>query len=397
MKYVYLPIPVPTFGIPVWVKDIWTEWKYRKGDETPRPIEVEKLRVEKTFRYSFPKNLGSPDADQDLQDRYISEAIEVFRLQLETGTPIASSFIGSSPVKVISPPICESKKLGDILKYEAKQTIPFDLRDVQWRYLPAGDQTIEEGYHVEGNILLTACKNDVVEKALKNFGQLKGQVDLLTNGALIVAEVGRLLVTDEPDSATAVLEMHSEHCDLVVVDRKTVWHRTIPLGGNHFTRNLGKDLKLTFAKAEHLKIDAMQADDPKLIFQAMRPTFNDLSTEVGRSLGFWKSLHKRGKIEGLHVTGGPSKLPGLVQYLNKNFGVPVSDLDSTILASRTFGRKDDDDYLASILLAAQRLGYGMFRTNHIPKSLGFGLGSEKAWGVTIGNAGITAAKVSLKS
>ena len=57
-----------------------------------------------------------------------------------------------------------------------------------------------------------------------------------------------------------------------------VWQRSVPIGGNHFTKALTKELRLTFAKAEHLKRNAMKAEDPKAVFQAMRPVFSDLLT-----------------------------------------------------------------------------------------------------------------------
>ena len=45
--------------------------------------------------------------------------------------------------------------------------------------------------------------------------------------------------------------------------RHRIWQRNVPIGGNHFTRALTKELKLTFAKAEHLKRNATKAPDPK--------------------------------------------------------------------------------------------------------------------------------------
>jgi type IV pilus assembly protein PilM len=398
MRWVNLSIPVPSLpvsGLLHWVKDLMKEWKYRHGDETPRPIDLQNLKVEAVFRHDFPKNISQSGAEQN---DFVREALQKFMSGLERDTPIASSFSSiSSMVRIISPPVCKNAQLEDIIKYEARQLIPFDLREVEWRHLPAGEQTIEEDDFLKGKIILTAVKTDVVEKILKSFEPLRGQVDLLINEALIAAEVGRLLAKSETDSATAILEMHSEHSGLTVVDRETLWHRDIPLGGNHFTRQISRELKVAFEKAEHLKIHAMDADDPKLIFQAMQPTFDDLLAELKRSLQFVKSLDGQRKVETLYVTGGPSELPGVLQYLGKKLEIPVSDISDRDLAIAGIEGNDRNDYLSAIILAAQRLGYGLFRTNFIPKSLGFGLGSKTAWGIKIGQTGITAAKVSLRS
>jgi type IV pilus assembly protein PilM len=125
---------------------------------------------------------------------------------------------------------------------------------------------------------------------------------------------------------------------LIVTNGFRIWQRSMPIGGNHFTRQLTKDLKLTFAKAEHFKRNAREAVDPKLVFQTMRPVFNDLVTEVQRSIGFFKSIHKKAEISELLITGNTVKMPGLAAYLGKNLGFDVHVLDR-------FNRLGGDDVL----------------------------------------------------
>ena len=83
---------------------------------------------------------------------------------------------------------------------------------------------------------------------------------------------------------------------------------------------MSKELKLTFAKAEHLKRNPKQAEDPKAVFQAMRPVFADMVTEMQRSIGFFQSLDRKAKIDNVVMLGNTVKLPGLVQYLAKHLG-----------------------------------------------------------------------------
>ena len=72
---------------------------------------------------------------------------------------------------------------------------------------------------------------------------------------------------DDPPSSVVLLSIGTDSSDLIVTNGFRIWQRSMPIGGNHFTRQLTKDLKLTFAKAEHLKRNAREAVDPKLIFQ----------------------------------------------------------------------------------------------------------------------------------
>ncbi len=102
----------------------------------------------------------------------------------------------------------------------------------------------------------------------------------------------------------------------------------MPIGGNHFTRALTKELKLTFAKAEHLKRNATKAQDPRAVFTAMRGIFNDFSSEVSRSIGFYSSVNRNAKIVKIVGLGNGFKLPGLQKFLQQNLNQDVERLES---------------------------------------------------------------------
>ena len=134
--------------------------------------------------------------------------------------------------------------------------------------------------------------------------------------------------SEDPPESVVVLSMGTDATDLVITNGYRVWQRSIPLGGNHFTRALTKDMKLTFAKAEHLKRNATAAEDPKAVFQAMRPVFNDLLMEVQRSIGYFTTTDRRAKIGHMVSLGNGMKLPGLRRYLSQNLGFDVLRIDS---------------------------------------------------------------------
>ena len=124
-----------------------------------------------------------------------------------------------------------------------------------------------------------------------------------------------------------VISLGTDTTDLVVTNGFRVWQRNIPIGGNHFTQALTKELKLTFAKAEHLKRNATQADDPKAVFQAMRPVFSDLVAEIQRSIGYFTSIDKAAKIGDVIALGNAMKLPGLQRYLSQNLEQEVKPIE----------------------------------------------------------------------
>jgi type IV pilus assembly protein PilM len=154
-----------------------------------------------------------------------------------------------------------------------------------------------------------------------------------------------------------------------------VWQRNIPIGGNHFTRALSKELKLTFVKAEHLKRNATEADDPKAVFQAMRPVFSDLLSEIQRSLGYFTSIDKSAKIGTMLALGNGMKLPGLQRYLSQNLEMevtPVTEFER-LSAGSAGGKPQFKDNILSFAVAyglcLQGIGKAELRTNLLPEEI----------------------------
>src|SRR6202035_707827 len=123
------------------------------------------------------------------------------------------------------------------------------------------------------------------------------------------------------------LDIGADNTNLVITDgARIIWQRPIPLGGNHFTRALTKDLKLTFAKAEHLKRNATKSPDLKKILAALKPVLNDFASEVQRSLGYFTNTHRDAQIDHLMGLGNAFRLPGLQRFLEEKLSLSVRKL-----------------------------------------------------------------------
>ncbi len=133
--------------------------------------------------------------------------------------------------------------------------------------------------------------------------------------------------TSDPDAikdSTVVVAIGTDTTDLIVTNGTKLWIRNIPIGGNHFTKQLSRELKLTLAKAEHLKRNARKAEDPKTVFQAMRPVFTDLVTEIQRSLSFYQSMEKTSNVQRIVLLGNAAQLPGLRQFMTSQLQLDIA-------------------------------------------------------------------------
>ena len=117
-----------------------------------------------------------------------------------------------------------------------------------------------------------------------------------------------------------------------------------------------------------------EAEDPKKVFQAMRPVFNDMVTEVQRSIGFFESLDRNATISHIVGMGNAFKLPGLEPYLEKNLGHKVQVVDS--LTHLSGSAVEDAKYKQNVQslgvcygLTLQGLNQAKLRTNLVPREL----------------------------
>ncbi|MEM9411839.1 MAG: type IV pilus assembly protein PilM, partial [Planctomycetota bacterium] len=293
------------------------------------------VEVDRYDYIEYPKLLSQADADPD---DLVKEALETFLSRNELrGDRVAISVPGQAGLsRFFKPPPVDAKTLPDIVKYEVKQQIPFPIEDVIWDWQQLGG-TVVDGRTMDAEVGLFAMKREAVFRALQPFDDAEIEVDYIQLSPLAIFNVVCFDILDEipeledvdpenPPESMVVMSMGTDTTDLIITNGIKLWLRNIPIGGNHFTKQLSREMKLTHAKAEHLKRNARQAEDPQSVFQAMRPVFSDLVNEVQRSLTFFESMDKTAQISKLALLGNAAKLPGLRQYLSKQLEITIAKI-----------------------------------------------------------------------
>ncbi|MCK5711889.1 MAG: type IV pilus assembly protein PilM, partial [Hyphomicrobiaceae bacterium] len=267
------------------------------------------------------KILSQPDADRY---QLVRNALDKFVSRNEIdGDKIVISVPGhTSFARFIKLPPVESKRIPEIVDYEAAQQIPFNIDDVEWAWqrIPTRDTS-------EVEVGIFAIKKDIIDDLLENFKEAGISVDVVQMAPLALYN---FLETDQHvgTGTTILVDIGAENTDLIVADGHRIWLRNIHIGGNNFTEALVKSFKLTFAKAENLKRTAANSKYARQIFQAMRPVFSDLVAEVQRSIGFYTSLHRDARIERIVGLGNAFRLPGLQKFLQQNLQVEVEKVEA---------------------------------------------------------------------
>ncbi len=347
----------------------------------PHDKDEKRLIIDAFDYIEYPKILSQPEANRE---ELIREALQQFVSRNDlTGERVAIAVPGQSGLaRFIKLPPVERKKIPDIVKYEARQQIPFALEDVVWDYQPLiGSE--DEGYAIETEVGLFAMKRDQVARHLKPLEEAGIDVEIIQLAPLAIYNFvcfDRLNIEGpydpaNPPKSTVIISLGTDTTDLVITNGYRVWQRSIPIGGNHFTKSLTKELKLTFAKAEHLKRNAMKSENPKAVFQAMRPVFSDLVAEIQRSIGFFTSNNRNAKLGDMVALGNPMKLPGLQRFLSQNLDQEVKLIDqfnNLVGGTATAGPQFKENQLTfgvAYGLCVQSLDLGQLKTNLLPEEI----------------------------
>ena len=340
-----------------------------------------------------PKILSQPDAEPE---ELIRSALQQFLSRNDLDEQIVYLSVPGQAglARVVKLPPVESKKVADIVRFEANQQIPFKLDDVAWDYQLLGSGEVTEGYVVDAEVGIFAIKRENVGRHLAPLERFGIEVDTVQLAPVSLynfaafdqflhagqkienapEKAGEEAAAEEEGDTVVILDIGADNTDLVVTNGDSIWMRNLPIGGNHFTRALTKELKLTFAKAEHMKRNATKAPDPKKLYQAMRPVFQDFANELQRSIGFFSSTNRQRTIRKIIGVGNGFKLPGLQKFLQQHLQYPVDKvqgfhgLRGDSLAEPVF-MENVSSFCVAYGLALQGLKQTPVQTNLLPMDI----------------------------
>src|SRR5262249_38156551 len=138
-----------------------------------------------------------------------------------------------------------------------------------------------------------------------------------------------------------------------------------------------KELKLTFAKAEHLKRNAAKSPELANILKALRPVLQEFVGEVQRSLGYFTNTHRDAQVEYMIGLGSAFKLPRWQKFLADKLSLGARKPDKfqrgvgeAVTVAPAF-KENVLSFPVAYGLALQGLGTARLTTNLLPPEISF--------------------------
>lgn len=258
----------------------------------------------------------------------VSNAISsIFNEHKIKSSKVAAGVNGHSViVKNIVLPQMSSEELQESFAWHAEEHIPFDITDVTLDYHVTG--STDEALHV----LLAACKRDKVAN-LKQAIQLAGkQPAVIEVDAFALQNCYEMNYDPQPNHVVALLNIGAGTTNINILNgSRSVFTRDATFGGNQYTSLLQKELGLTFEQAEQVKrgMPLPEAAADRNITPILETVSDILALEIQKTMDFYRATVEDGgmAVEKILISGGGSKLKGLVDFLSRRFEIPVEIFD----------------------------------------------------------------------
>ncbi|MBI2096792.1 MAG: type IV pilus assembly protein PilM [Candidatus Sungbacteria bacterium] len=233
--------------------------------------------------------------------------------QAVLAVPSVSSFVTS-----VELPTKDPDEIARAVPFEARRYIPIPISEIalNWQIIDGGE-TPEPA--AKTKVLLVAVPKDVVNK----FERIVKGLNLTLAGLEIETfSLVRSLVGHDK-TITALINYGAQSTTVTIVDGGVVMlSHNIDRGSNELTSALARGLGIAPERAEAFKTEVGLSDRPedREITSVMSPLVEILISEIERILASYNRKTER-RIERIILTGGGSRVKGLIDHTAKRFGL----------------------------------------------------------------------------
>jgi type IV pilus assembly protein PilM len=258
------------------------------------------------------------------REEAVVKALELLATREEMGNaPVVASLSGRQIFsRTINIPIINPKTVDKMVELEARQQIPGNFEEVEWSYhlSPSPDGT-------SNDVAIFAAKRELIDELVRKCKRVGINLVAVSVSSLALYNFIRYDQEFPESETTIILDVGAENTDLVLYQGETLWMRTLAVSGNDITKAFMKKFRVSFEEAETLKRQIGESRQADKIFKVIEASINELTSEVQRSLGFYKQQNPSANLENIVISGNTFRLPNLPNFLADRLRYAVISLE----------------------------------------------------------------------
>ncbi len=230
-------------------------------------------------------------------------------------------------IKKVEIPQSEKKLMDELVYMEAKETIPFDLDEVNYSYqvinsLPTVDKS-------KVNVLLVAARKNMIfnyEQLIKTSGFKCECIDI---GGFALSYCMKFL-SPPAGKNILVLDIGKSATEFCVFNSgELVFSRILAGGGDFFSTALMKEMGVDEKEAEALKVSGFcdEKGTPEEVHKILGEHVKYFCDDLAVGFEYFYNQFPGQKIHKCYVTGGGSQVKNLVEEISSSLQLPTEVLD----------------------------------------------------------------------
>jgi len=273
---------------------------------------------------------GSVDLDPEKvqtslerKDNYLLNSIKSLLAKNIAGSLTSNHVVMSVPTsktftRTFTLPVSAEKNLKDAVELEVDQYIPIPAETL---YI---DYEIVVRTKTTITVSLSAAPRTLVDRCIEVAENAGLRVCAVEPG---ISAVARLLEnTEEGHLPTVIVDIGPATTDIAILDRSIRVSASVAIGGNTFTLDIAKKLKVPLENAHQLKVlNGLNAGPRQERLQAaLAPNLEKILDETRKVIRYYNErLEGMTKLEQVLVVGGGSNIPGIGDYFTNSLVMPA--------------------------------------------------------------------------
>lgn len=255
--------------------------------------------------------------------RELSAAVKASGATVNYSIPAQSVF-----TRFVKLPSVGEEQIDQIVAFEAQQNVPFPIDEVVWDY-----QLVTSADPGKLEVVLVAIKADLLEELNSAVEEADFKTEVVDVAPMSLYNAFRYNYSDLT-GCSLLIDIGARTTNLVFVEAKKVFSRSIPIGGNTITAALVKDFNEPFGAAEDRKkrqgfvsLGGTYAEpqDPEIgrVSKLVRNTMTRLHAEITRSISFYRSQQGGSQPERVFLCGGAVAMPYMREFFSEKLALPI--------------------------------------------------------------------------
>jgi len=229
------------------------------------------------------------------------------------GVPAGRTF-----TRTFTIPANTEKNLKEAVELEVEQYIPIPMSTLYVDY-----EVIERSKE-ELTVLMCAVPRTVVDSCISIAENAGLRVAMVESS---VSAVARLLeTTEEGHLPTVIVDIGPASTDIAILDGSIRIAGSLSIGGNTFTLDIAKKLKVPLENAHQLKVlNGLSAGSrQQKINAALKPSLERIVAETQRVIRYYdERIVNHRKLEQVLIVGGGANVPGIGEYFTNELVMPA--------------------------------------------------------------------------